>query len=96
MKYHFEILIIWRSLVQAQAGPHKKNRPNGGSFCFKGLDFHRSYAGYFRRGGVSRYWWHHNGADGALGSEDAPPLPPQSVGTGLVICRQDIKRSAVT
>ena len=25
-------LIIWRSLVQAQAGPQEKNRPNGGSF----------------------------------------------------------------
>ena len=31
-KYQFFRLIIWRSLVQAQAGPHKKNRPNGGSF----------------------------------------------------------------
>ena len=25
MEYHFAILIIWRSLVQAQAGPHKKS-----------------------------------------------------------------------
>ncbi len=24
MEYHFAILIIWRSLVQAQAGPHKE------------------------------------------------------------------------
>ena len=29
MEYHFAILIIWRSLVQAQAGPHKKNQQLG-------------------------------------------------------------------
>ena len=26
MEYHFAILIIWRSLVQAQAGPHRNTR----------------------------------------------------------------------
>ena len=31
-KYHFKILIIWRSLVQAQAGPQKENRFCGSLF----------------------------------------------------------------
>ena len=43
MKYHFEILIIWRSLVQAQAGPHKRIAQMAVLFVLRAWTFTAGY-----------------------------------------------------